>query len=175
MAGAKGFEPSIFSVTGRRVNRATPRAHARFAAKRYHGFTPCARVRSVREDVHIHPLKFEQNCGSGRYMGLRMMTVISDHRFERFVEGLDELTIAQTARMVGLLKQYGSLLEMPHSRALGRGFFELRIRGRREVRIIYSYHRGAYVLLHGFIKKTARIPRREMETAKARLRSFDGI
>ena len=27
MAGAKGFEPSIFSVTGRRVNRATPRAH----------------------------------------------------------------------------------------------------------------------------------------------------
>jgi hypothetical protein len=28
VAGAKGFEPSIFSVTGRRVNRATPRAHA---------------------------------------------------------------------------------------------------------------------------------------------------
>lgn len=28
MAGAKGFEPSIFSVTGRRVNRATPRTHA---------------------------------------------------------------------------------------------------------------------------------------------------
>ncbi len=27
MAGAKGFEPSIFSVTGRRVNRATPRTH----------------------------------------------------------------------------------------------------------------------------------------------------
>ena len=25
MADAKGFEPSIFSVTGRRVNRATPR------------------------------------------------------------------------------------------------------------------------------------------------------
>jgi hypothetical protein len=27
MADAKGFEPSIFSVTGRRVNRATPRVH----------------------------------------------------------------------------------------------------------------------------------------------------
>ena len=28
MAGPKGFEPSVFSVTGRRVNRATPRTHA---------------------------------------------------------------------------------------------------------------------------------------------------
>ena len=27
MAGPKGFEPSVFSVTGRRVNRATPRTH----------------------------------------------------------------------------------------------------------------------------------------------------
>jgi hypothetical protein len=27
LAGPKGFEPSVFSVTGRRVNRATPRTH----------------------------------------------------------------------------------------------------------------------------------------------------
>lgn len=27
LAGRKGFEPSIFSVTGRRVNRATPPTH----------------------------------------------------------------------------------------------------------------------------------------------------
>lgn len=32
MAGPKGFEPSVFSVTGRRVNRATPRTHL-FVAK----------------------------------------------------------------------------------------------------------------------------------------------
>lgn len=27
MAGRKGFEPSVFSVTGRRVNQATPPTH----------------------------------------------------------------------------------------------------------------------------------------------------
>ena len=30
MAGQKGFEPSIFSVTGRHVNRATPDPYALF-------------------------------------------------------------------------------------------------------------------------------------------------
>jgi phage-related protein len=108
-------------------------------------------------------------------MEFRMSTVISDHRFERFVEGLDDQTIAQVRRMVGLLKRYGSSLEMPYSKALGGGLFELRIRGRREVRVIYAYRRGAYVLLHGFIKKMARIPQREMKTAKARLQSFDCV
>ena len=32
MAGAKGFEPSVFSVTGRRVNQATPRTRDVFAS-----------------------------------------------------------------------------------------------------------------------------------------------
>ncbi len=34
MAGRKGFGPSIFSVTGRRVNRATPPAH--FEVQKYY-------------------------------------------------------------------------------------------------------------------------------------------
>ncbi len=42
LAGAKGFEPSIFSVTGRRVNRATPRTHACLSGENVSwGADPC--------------------------------------------------------------------------------------------------------------------------------------
>ena len=34
MAGPKGFEPSVFSVTGRRVNRATPRTQGELDGSR---------------------------------------------------------------------------------------------------------------------------------------------
>ncbi len=49
LAGAKGFEPSIFSVTGRRVNRATPRTHARF-------IVPTIRSGFVAEKYHMPAL-----------------------------------------------------------------------------------------------------------------------
>lgn len=52
MAGRKGFEPSIFSVTGRRVNRATPPTQVGFAAKKYHD---AARLASSSAQLVSYP------------------------------------------------------------------------------------------------------------------------
>ncbi|MBI3627133.1 MAG: type II toxin-antitoxin system RelE/ParE family toxin [Candidatus Sungbacteria bacterium] len=40
--------------------------------------------------------------------------------------------------------------------------FELRIHGKQEVRIFYTFHRDEAVLLHGFVKKSKRIPKLEV-------------
>jgi len=62
---------------------------------------------------------------------------------------------------------------MPHSKSIGRGLFELRIRGKKEIRIIYCYHRNEIVLLKAFIKKTQKIPKRFLTQAKERQSSLD--
>jgi len=69
-----------------------------------------------------------------------------------------------------LLEEFGHLLRMPHSRALGDGLFELRFTmGRRAWRIT-SWHRGkgVYVLLTVFSKQQ-RTEQREIVRARKAL------
>lgn len=73
----------------------------------------------------------------------------------------------------GFLAKFYHQLTMPVSRSLGSGLFELRKRGTPEVRLLYGFHQGAAIIVHGFIKKSRKIPKRELETALIRLRAFD--
>jgi phage-related protein len=45
----------------------------------------------------------------------------------------------------------------------------LRIRGIHEVRILYAFHKSIIVLLHGFIKKSSKIPKKELQIAKRKV------
>lgn len=98
-----------------------------------------------------------------------------DDKLERFIDGLEKSTIAKVLHMIDLLSLFGQHLRMPHSKNIGGGLLELRVRSSREVRIIYVFHNNAAVLLHGFIKKTQRIPRGEVETAQRKLSTLDTI
>jgi len=62
----------------------------------------------------------------------------------------------------------------PLSKALGGNLFEIRTKsGNNILRIIYTFtKRQRIILLHGFIKKTQKIPKRELETAKNRLKEL---
>jgi len=86
-----------------------------------------------------------------------------DEQIERFIFNLQKKTIAKTLRTIDLLEEFGHKLGMPHSRRLGKGCFELRIRGGEEIRIFYIFDKGNAVLVHGFVKKTQKIPRREFK------------
>ena len=68
--------------------------------------------------------------------------------------------------------QYGPNLGMPYTRALGEELFEIRARGKEGIaRIFYcTAVRGRITILHGFVKKTDKTPRRELATARRRLR-----
>ncbi|SRR5258706_11819513 len=68
-----------------------------------------------------------------------------------------------------LLQAYGSQLGMPHAKQLETGLYELRARGKEEIRILYGFKQQTIYLLHAFKKQTQKTPSKEIETAKKRL------
>jgi phage-related protein len=82
--------------------------------------------------------------------------------------------LADYARLVELLAEYGPSLRLPHSRTLGEGLFELRPRGRSGIgRSLYCFMSGKrVVMLHAFIKKTQQTPDRDLKLARKRLKEL---
>ena len=82
--------------------------------------------------------------------------------------------LADYARLVELLLEYGPALRLPHSRALGDGLFELRPHGRSGIgRAFYCFIVVKRVtVLHAFIKKTQQTPDRELKLARKRLKEL---
>ncbi len=80
--------------------------------------------------------------------------------------------LADYARLVELLMEFGPDLRMPHSRSLGGALFELRPRGREGTgRALYCYLEGRRVIvLHAFVKKTRTTPERNLRIARRRLK-----
>lgn len=98
---------------------------------------------------------------------------IFDTSLEKFLISLEKNTRAKVLRTIDLLEVFGNNLGMPHSKKLAKDLFELRIRGKQEVRILYTFHRNQIIVLHGFIKKTPKIPLNELKTAVNKLKSIN--
>ena len=89
---------------------------------------------------------------------------------EEFILRQDGPTIAKINRHIELLISRGPYLGLPYSRNLKQGLYELRIRGKNEVRIFYisMSSNGTIILLHAFNKRSQKIPVKELEIAKKR-------
>jgi len=87
---------------------------------------------------------------------------------ERWPDGI----LADYARLVELLMEFGQNLRMPHSRAMGDGLFELWPRGREGIgRALYCFVVGQrIVMLHAFVKKTQETPEKELRLARKRMK-----
>jgi phage-related protein len=82
--------------------------------------------------------------------------------------------LADFARMVELLMDFGPMIGMPHSKALGGGLFELRPRGRGGIgRAFYCFSIGRrVVILHAFIKKTQVTLEKTLWIARKRMKEI---
>ncbi len=98
-------------------------------------------------------------------------------RVQREIETWPVGILADYARIVELLMEFGPDLRMPHSRALGGGLFELRPRGRDGTgRALYCYVKGqCVIILHAFIKKTRAAPARELALARKRMKEVNDV
>lgn len=76
--------------------------------------------------------------------------------------------VVLTRRMLAL----GPNLGEPHSKAFGDGLFELRLKGVEGIaRVFYGTLVGRrIVMLHSFVKKSQKTPRRELDIAERRLK-----
>jgi phage-related protein len=63
--------------------------------------------------------------------------------------------------------EFGWPVGMPTCRPLGKGLYEVRsnLPNNRIARVIFCIHGGQMVLLHGFIKKTQKTPKQDLELA----------
>ena len=68
----------------------------------------------------------------------------------------------------------GPNLGEPHTKAFGDGLFELRLKGAEGIaRVFYCTLIGRrIVMLHSFVKKSARTPVRDREIAESRLKEI---
>ena len=65
--------------------------------------------------------------------------------------------------------QYSWPWKMPLIKPLGGGLMEMRIKVKdKQIRIFFILHDSIIVLLHGFVKKTQKTPKNEMEIALKR-------
>ena len=85
-----------------------------------------------------------------------------------FLDSLELKLRAKALRLILLLAQNGNNLREPYSKYLDDGLFELRIKqGSNIIRIIYFYITGSKIILtNGFVKKTLKLPRKELHLAK---------
>jgi phage-related protein len=86
-------------------------------------------------------------------------------------EFLDSLEDKMNAKMVGLmeiLEEKGTMLREPYSSSLEDGIFELRaVQGSNISRALFFFYiEGRIIITHGFVKKTQKTPRAEIELAK---------
>ena len=97
------------------------------------------------------------------------MNIKTDPEVEKFILSLEKQSIAKVLHTIDLLEIFGHTLAMPHAKKVGGKLFELRVRGQQEVRIFYSFFQNSIWLLHGFIKKSQKIPQREIRRAEIKL------
>lgn len=78
--------------------------------------------------------------------------------------------VVLTRRMLAV----GPNLGEPHTKAMGSGLFELRLKGAEGIaRVFYCTLVGRrIVMLHSFVKKTGRTPLRELQLAQARMKEI---
>jgi len=82
--------------------------------------------------------------------------------------------LSRYLRYADRMEVYGPDLGMPHTRSMGEGLFELRLKSAEGIaRVFFCTMVGKkIVILHQFIKKTDRTPPRELETARRRMKEF---
>ncbi len=82
--------------------------------------------------------------------------------------------LSKYLRIVDLIEQLGPDLGMPFTKAMGKELFEIRAKGQEGIGRAFfcTVHKNEVVVLHGFIKKTDKTPKGDLEIARKRLREL---
>ena len=94
--------------------------------------------------------------------------------FEKEVLQLPAGFVARFLRYAERMEVYGPDLGMPHTRAMGGGLFELRLKAAEGIaRVFYCMLVGRrIVMLHQFIKKSEKTPLKELDIARRRMKEM---
>ena len=95
-------------------------------------------------------------------------------RVEAEINALPAGFVARFVRYAERMEMYGPNLGMPHTRPMGDGLFELRLKAAEGIaRVFFCTAVGRQiVVLHQFVKKSEKTPKRELNIARNRMREI---
>lgn len=93
-----------------------------------------------------------------------------NQKLEKDILKLPAGLLAKYLRLSDLLIEFGSNLGLPHTRKIEKGLFELRVKGKEGIaRVFFCTKIGKkIIILHSFIKKSPKTPKKEIEIARKR-------
>lgn len=95
---------------------------------------------------------------------------------EEFLESLNPKDRAKVFHVIELLKANGIKLREPHAKKIQdkENLFELRSKFANNIQRIFYFHftGKTFILLHGFTKKTQKMPENELEIAIKRKNNY---
>jgi phage-related protein len=97
-----------------------------------------------------------------------------NERVEAEILALPTGLVARFLRYAERMEMFGPDLGMPHTRAVGGGLFELRMKASEGIgRVFYCTLIGRrIVFLHQFVKKTDKTPLKELKIARQRMKEL---
>jgi len=82
--------------------------------------------------------------------------------------------LANLLHILEMIEEFGPALGAPYTASMGGGLFEIRARGKEGIgRSLFCTVKGReIVILHSFIKKTQKTPKKELEMARKKLKEL---
>ncbi len=93
---------------------------------------------------------------------------------KQFIDSLDNRTQRKFFYKRELLEEYGRRLPYPHTKYISGGIYELRFEGvEGAVRVMYFFYSGNKIIFtNGFVKKSNKAPKQELDLARQRMELF---
>ena len=94
-----------------------------------------------------------------------------NRNLEQEILNLPDGLLARYFHLTDLMIEFGSNLGLPHTKAIDKGLFELRIKSKEGIaRVFFCTKIGKkIIILHSYIKKSQKIPKRELKIAISRM------
>jgi len=98
-----------------------------------------------------------------------------DQNVENETLELPPKILAKMLHIFELIEMAGAQLGEPYTKPLNDGLFEVRAKGQEGIgRSIYCYQKGQkIIILHSFVKKDQKTPKRDLEIALKRKKEID--
>ena len=105
---------------------------------------------------------------------MRWTVTFYSERVEDEILALSSGFVARFLKYAERMEAFGPDLGMPHTRAMGDGLFELRIKAAEGIaRVFYcTIVNRRIMFLHEFVKKTEKTPARELRIARSRMKEM---
>lgn len=103
---------------------------------------------------------------------MKWQIIYCNSKLEKEILNLPDGLLARYLGLTDLLLEFGSNLGLPHTKSMGKGLFELRVKSTEGIaRVFFCTKVGKkIIMLHSFIKKSQKTPKREIKIAQNRMK-----